>query len=209
MLVEPNLHNRAIPSLYVNAHNQQRETKSIRAERHLPPPNPEPNPIQQTRISRQNEINRYQTLRTIARVIKAVGVISAFVGIGAAAFFFSVPVITVATTTVFFTGPLFFIMWGSVGLFDVELYNRYSFNQRRWEGVYRPGAVSIATSIIKEQWQATASVFYNPMIATYVGIGCGIITGVGGLLFAAGTLTERYCNRKIRQLNLLMANQAG
>lgn len=143
----------------------------------IKPASPEPNPV---RAYCLKEIERYETLRTIARVMKTVGLVLMIIGVGVAAVYFGAPVLAVVVGTVLIAVPAF--IYGSI--VEPRLFTFTA--AKEW--------FHFTAHVL---WHMTVDTLYNPAIAIPVGIACGVVTAVGGILYVAGALGERHCDRKL------------
>lgn len=180
--------------------NQPPNSKPIIVQVPVPPAQT-PAVLDADRVSELKEIQRYETLKAIAQVMKVAGLVLMITGASAAALVFGLPVISVIVGTVLFTLPLFVATWVSHGLHDYTGPMMPLLSNGRGWGTY-PGAISTAKMVTKFLWEAPVSLIYKSSVAATVGVACGVITGMGALLYGIGHCAENYCNNKISALKL-------
>lgn len=145
-------------------------------------------PINPERAAVLDEIDKYETLKTIARVAKIAGLVLMIAGLSSAALFFGLPVISVIIGTAFVTLPLIAYAYIKFGLHGPN-------------GVMNPFSQGSFGRVLTEIfWKLPANYVYSAKAATVVGVATGIMTGVGAVLYAAGSYAESYCDNKITVL---------
>lgn len=153
------------------------------------PPNAAASPMKSKIEVLTKEIERYESLKKIAQIIKKVGLFIALGGTIAAVAFFGAPIVIpglafaaiMALALAFkrhrkFSSPSYFVGATLLGYAATGIV-----------GVY---ALKPIINII----------YKTPLVATIGGIACGAITGIGGLIAGAGGLAENHYAKKIDNL---------
>lgn len=190
----PQEHNNII--LQPQSPEQQNITPNIAVK--IQPQNENSTPLDSDRVKPANELKKYETLKTIAKVIKFIGISLALGGAIGAALFFSAPVIVPLIVTTVIFAACFIPTLNTNGKADGDAIGGCM------GGAALGGIIGLFSGLKVGHmtWKPIVNFVYNSRIALAAGAIGGAITLAGSLLAGAGYAAENYCDKKITALKL-------